>query len=169
MTKVHRAHSHFPHTSFFFLCVLRVKVVLDEGSHSTHRGVDWMFWSPELLKNLGEFVFCNARTKVWLLISKGEKHWIAILYKIKAGRTLAACLKSRVSHMLNDTLAFLLQECILDTVSEAYTVGGKCSDVWQEGCRQWSAEAATVLQRLERTVSTVTQVSARSPCCRDEA
>lgn len=31
----------------------------------------------------------------------------------------------------------------------------KCSGIWQEGCRQWSAVAATVLQRVERTVTTV--------------
>lgn len=51
--------------------------------------------------------------------------------------------------MLNDALVFLFQECILDTASEAYTVGknaqtcdrkGADSDLWKllQCCRDWS-------------------------------
>lgn len=67
--------------------------------------------------------------------------------------------KSRVSHMLNDALAFLFQECILDTASEAYTVGKNAqtcdrkvadSDLWKllQCCRDWSVLWAQWLRCL---------------------
>lgn len=160
---------HFPWVLFsllffivIFICtnkvLLRVKVVFDEHSHSARRGVDRMFWSSELLKVLGN-CFLQRKDQSMIAHFKGGKHWIAILYKIKAGRTLAAYIKRRVSHMLNDALAFLFQECILDTASEAYTVGKNAqtcdrkvadSDPWKllQCCRDWSVLWAQWLRCL---------------------
>lgn len=164
MTKAHPLYvckitltARFPHRLFFF-CVLMVKVVLDEGSHSECRGVDWMFWSSELLKVLGN-CFLQREDQRMIAHFKGGKHWIAILYKIKVGTKLAAHLTSRVSHKPNDALAFLFQECILDTASEGSTVGKNAqtydrkvadSDLRKllQRCRDWSVLWAQWLRCL---------------------
>lgn len=98
----------------------------------------------------------------WNRENTGRKHWIAVLNKIKVFK------EQGFSHAKWSFSLFIPGMHPSHCVCSIYC-WEKGSDIWQEGGRQCSTEAAIVLQRLERTVSTVTQVSARSPCCRDEA